>query len=139
MIPGQINRHRLWLRKRTLACGTWNVQGISGKLVEVVKEIDSLEMDIVILNETKKKGKGQELIGNYIHFWSGVPKSERAKSGVAVLIKKKWKSGIIDWKEISDRIIHITIRIYESMVDVIGVYAPNNDASCDEKRAFMMI
>lgn len=55
---------------------------------------------------------------------------------MAVLIKKKWKSGIIDWKEISDRIIHITIRIYESIVDVIGVYAPNNDASGDEKRAF---
>jgi hypothetical protein len=39
-------------------------------------------MDIAVLSETKNKGKGEELLRNYIHLWSGVPKSSRAKAGV---------------------------------------------------------
>ena len=51
-------------------------------------------MDVVVLTETKKKRAGSELLGNYVHLFSGVKKYERAKRGVSVLINKKWKGSI---------------------------------------------
>jgi len=43
-----------------------------------------MKMDMVILTETKKKGTGSEILGNYIHLFSGVKKFERAKRGVLI-------------------------------------------------------
>jgi len=40
--------------------GTWNVQGISTKRIEVFGELECLNVDIVELTETKRKGNGIE-------------------------------------------------------------------------------
>jgi len=82
------------LKKRTLKFGTWNVQGCRNKLEEIIGEINIMKMDVVVLTETKKKGTGSETLGNYIQLFSGVKKYERAKTGVSVLINKKWKGPI---------------------------------------------
>jgi hypothetical protein len=58
---------------------------------EIIREVSTIKMDVVVLIKTKKKGAGTETLGNYIHFFSGVKKYERAKRGVLVLINKKWK------------------------------------------------
>ncbi|KAJ4439889.1 hypothetical protein ANN_08018 [Periplaneta americana] len=93
-------------------------------------------MDIVVLTETKKKGQGQEVIGDYIHIWTGVDKTSRAKSGVSVLIKKKWKREVVSWKEINERIIRITMSMFGVKLEIIGVYGPNDDDTVDNKRDF---
>ena len=59
--------------------GTWNIQGMRTKETEVMREIDKMNMDIVVLSETKKKSKGIEKKGNYMHIFSGIPKEERAR------------------------------------------------------------
>ena len=53
-----------------------------------------MEMDVVVLKETKKKGTGNKTLGNYIHIFSWLKKYESAKRGVSVLINKKWNSSI---------------------------------------------
>jgi len=70
------------LRKRTIRLGTLNVQGIRNKTGEIIKGLDELKQDITILTETKKKGSGVEMLGPYLHFYSGVSKEKRAKRGV---------------------------------------------------------
>ena len=70
---------------------TWNVQGCRNKMEEIIREINIMKMDVVVLTETKKKGTGSETLGNYIHLFSGVNKYERAKRGLSILINKKWK------------------------------------------------
>ena len=55
---------------------------------EIIREIDIMKMDVVVLRETKKKGTGSETPGNYIQLFSGVKIYERAKRGVTVLIKR---------------------------------------------------
>lgn len=102
----------------------------------MVKAVESLGMDIVVLTETKKKGQGQEVIGDYIHIWTGVDKTSRAKSGVSVLIKKKWKREVVSWKEINERIIRITMSMFGVKLEIIGVYGPNDDDTVDNKRDF---
>jgi hypothetical protein len=50
--------------------------------------LEELKQDITILTETKKKGNGVEILGPYLHFYSGVPKEKRARRGVSILVKK---------------------------------------------------
>jgi hypothetical protein len=64
---------------------------------EIVKEMEQLGIDIASIMEIKKKGSGSEITGNYLHFYSGVPKENRAKRGVSLLIHKKWKYNITNW------------------------------------------
>ncbi|KAK4873279.1 hypothetical protein RN001_015308 [Aquatica leii] len=42
--------------------GTWNVQGIATKKNEVFKELVRFNLDIIALSETKKKGKGYDIV-----------------------------------------------------------------------------
>jgi len=49
--------------------GAWNAQGCRNKMDEIIREINIMEMDVVVLTETKKKGTGNETLGNlYTHF-----------------------------------------------------------------------
>ena len=82
-----LRRHKL--RKRTMRLGTLNVQGIRNKTGEIIKGLEELSQDIMILTETKKKGNGVETLGPYLHFYSGFPKEKRAKTGVSILVKKR--------------------------------------------------
>lgn len=95
---------RTWKRKRTLQIGTWNVQSLSNKKAEVFAEIEKSKLDIVVLTETKVKGNGQEMIGNLVHIWSGVDKSERARAGVSIVIRGKHKRCVSFYDMVSERI-----------------------------------
>ena len=134
--PDRPNLRRQQLRKRMLKIGTWNIQGLGTKQKEVIGEIQEMNMDIVILTETKKKGKGEERLGNYIQFWSGVEKHVRAKSGVAILIKNKWIRKVTDVEYIDDRIMKVVINIFGQIIVIFGVYAINDDATIDIKESF---
>ena len=81
-----LRRHKL--RKRIIRLGTLNVQGIRNKTGEIIKGLEELKEDITILTETKKKGNGLEILGPYLHFYSGVPKEKRAKQEVSILVKR---------------------------------------------------
>jgi exonuclease III len=94
---------RLKLRNRTLKFRSWNVQGCRNKMEEIIREVSTMKMDVIVLTETKKKGAKSETLGNYIHLFSGVKKYKRAKRGVSDLINKKWKSSIKNWESIDER------------------------------------
>ena len=71
--------------------GTWKVQGIRGKMEEITSELGKLKMDVIGLTGTKRKGTGSEILGGYVHLYSGVSRDRRAERGVSILIKKKFK------------------------------------------------
>jgi exonuclease III len=71
--------------------GTWNVRSIRNKISEVTKELLEMKVDVAAITESKKKEVGNRIIGEYLHFWPGVDKSKRAKSGVSLFIKTKYK------------------------------------------------
>lgn len=66
---------------------TWNMQGISDKMKEVSEQLEKYHIDFVALTETKKKGNSYEDLGEYIVFFSDVPKANRAQAGVAIAIQ----------------------------------------------------
>lgn len=89
---------------------------------EIVGEAETLKVNIMVLTETKKKGTGVERIGNYIHCYSGVPKEERARRKMSILIHKKLKQNIINWDPISENIIKIDLNSMQTKIAVFGIY-----------------
>ena len=124
------------MSKRTLIFGTWNVQGISNKLTEVVSEIEKNQIDIAVVTETKKKGHGSENLGCYDMFYSGVSKDQRAQQGVAILVRKGLRKSITSWEAVSPRIIKINLTLHSHKVTLIGVYGVNDDAQIAVKDQF---
>jgi len=122
--------------KRIMRIGTWNVQGISTKELEVFREINKHNIDIAALTETKRKGKGTEEKYGYIHVYSGVPKEERARSGVSLAIKSKYKKSIKTWHQVSDRILQVNMECKGHPCVIIAAYGPNNDSVITEKEKF---
>jgi hypothetical protein len=57
-------------------------------------------------------------------IYSGVEKSQRAQSGVSILLKDSWKNRIISYSRVSDRIITLRLRRARDNLTIIGVYAP---------------
>ncbi|XP_057663198.1 uncharacterized protein LOC130898146 [Diorhabda carinulata] len=113
--------------------GTWNVQGLSTKINEVLREIRQLNMDIVVLTETKKKGQDSENLGHYDHFYSGISKDKRAQKGVSILIKKSLRKYVSSWEAVNQRIIKINIAICGNKTTVIGTYGINEDDTVNNK------
>lgn len=92
-------------RKRISNFGTWNVQGLSRKINEVMLELDKQQIQVAAITETKKKGQGSENLGKYDHYYSGVPKEKGAQQGVSIMIAKTLRNYITSWQPISERII----------------------------------
>jgi exonuclease III len=117
-----------------LNIGCWNVQGLSNKTDTIPLEVEKYNLDIIALSETKKKGCGEEVLGYYLHLWSGVEKGSRARAGVSILIHTKWKSKMINWRFIGERILLVELVTYGRVV--IGAYAPTNDTASVGKDTF---
>ncbi|KAL3274300.1 hypothetical protein HHI36_015705 [Cryptolaemus montrouzieri] len=73
------------------------------------------------------KGRSNEEIGDYIHFYSGVGKGLRAKRGVSIAIHKNLKEGINRWEEIDEQIIMLEINKNGQNIVIVGVSVPSNE------------
>lgn len=135
---GRIQRQRLKQRKLTMIYGTWNVQGLSNKLQEAMEAVKSVRGNIVCLTEIKRKGKGCTImLAGYVLAWSGVDKSERAKAGVAILLRKHLTKSIQDIQYINERCLRIDLRIFGRDITILAVYAPTDDSSAHVKDEFL--
>ena len=110
-------------------------QGIRNKTGEIVKSLGELKQDITILTETKKKGNGVEVLGPYLHFYSGVPKLKRAKRGVSISVKKRYKGNITTWEAVNEN-IKLHMNIFGKKLCVLGIYARSDDENVLIKEDF---
>jgi hypothetical protein len=89
--------------------------------------LEELKQDITILTETKKKGTGVEILGPYLHFYSGVPKEKRAKKGVPILLKKRHKRYITNCEAINENMIKLHMNLFGKKLCILGIYAISDD------------
>lgn len=68
---------------------TWNIQAIARKEFEIFKDINRLNLDIVVLTENKGKGQDTEKKDGYKNIYSSVPKEQRVHC-YKNLIQKKY-------------------------------------------------
>ena len=117
--------------------GTLNVQGIRNKTGEIIKGLEKMKQDITILTEMKKKGNGVEILGPYLHFYSGVSKEERAKRGVSILVKKRYKSYITTSEAVNENMIKLHMNLFGKKLCILGIYAINDIENAVVKEDFL--
>ena len=66
--------------------------------------------DVCALNETKLKWKGEVMFGEVVGRVSGVERG-RARVGVALLLSGWLLRFVVEWKEVSSRIIWVRVQI----------------------------
>ena len=70
----------------------------------------------------KKKGNRIEILGPYLRFYSGVPKEKRAKRGVSILVKKRYKRYIMTWEAVNEN-IKLHMNLFGKKLCTLGIYA----------------
>ena len=117
--------------------GTWNVRSLTGKENELIGELENIDIDILGITETKKKGKGEIMTeGGHIMMYSGVDLNYRAKEGVGCIVNKDNIRHIRKWYGISERILKVELEIDEKDTTVIVAYGPNEDETVAKKDKF---
>ncbi|KFM58790.1 Craniofacial development protein 2, partial [Stegodyphus mimosarum] len=120
----------------TLSFGTWNVRGLSTKMEKVYCELEEHKKDIVVITETKRKGKGSENIGNYIHFFSGVEENDRSRAGISIMMKEMYYKYMTSWEAIDERLIKLELMLGKKHLAIIGVYGIDDSARKDTKEVY---
>ena len=98
---------------RTLVVESLNVRGcssIESKRCEIGCMFGRRGMDVLALCETKMKGKGEVAFGEVTGKVSGV-KRGRAREGVALLLSEWMGNKVVEWKEVSSRLMWVRVRM----------------------------
>ena len=99
-------------------------------------EVHRLRLDLCAISKVKNKGNETTKYNNYILIYSGKERNERAKSGVGLLIHKKYEQHITNIAYINDRLIHATLEIQKKQIDIVSVYAPDISKPKVEREEF---
>ena len=124
------------MRNGMTRIGTWNVRSLAGKEVELNDEMKKLNIKMLGITETKKKGVGIQKLDGSTLIYSGVDKKERAKAGVAMIIADELFEQA-DYNFINERLIEVNVELKDKNIKVITAYGPNEDASKEEKEDFL--
>ena len=62
------------------------------------------------LSETKPKGKGEVMLGEVVGRVSGVAVG-KAREGVALLLSGRLMRCVVEWKEVSSRLMWVKVKI----------------------------
>lgn len=111
-----------------------NVRGLgsSGKSTKIIQELDHLNCDVTLLQEThvscKKEAQAFQKLWKGKGFWSfGTGKS----AGVAVLFSLGFSGKIIRFLTDSDRrILSLLIDFHNLKFNVVNIYSPNTASDC---------
>ena len=92
-------------------------------------------MDVLALCETKMKGKGEVAFGDVTGRVSGVERG-RAREGVALLLSEWMENKVVEWKEVSSRLMWVRVRMGRECWAFVSVYGPGCERSEEERDEF---
>ena len=121
---------------RTLVLGSLNVRGcssIESKRCEIGYMFGRRETDVLVLCDTKMKGKGEVAASV-----SGVERG-RAREGVALLLSEWMGNKVVEWKEVSSRLMWVRVRMGRECWAFVSAYGPGCERSEEERDEFGMI
>lgn len=73
---------------------------------------------------------------NYILFYSGKSKNQRAHAGVGLLIHGKFENHIDNVEYVDHNIMYVTLKFNSERIHVISVYAPDINKPREEREYF---
>ncbi|CAK1588972.1 unnamed protein product, partial [Parnassius mnemosyne] len=117
-------RGEKWIAEARLA--TLNVCGaMNDKMDEVCEMMNDRGIDMLCVNETKRKGRDVTAHGIYTAYWSGVDETERACQGVGVILSERMGQCVKEYECVSPRLLWIRMKVGLKKLFVLGVYAPD--------------
>ena len=144
LLPVYIPKKRIGIRgsgsfpTSTLRFGSFNVRGCGtdeSKREETGSMFVRRKMDVLALSETKLRGKGECKFGSVIGRFSGV-KRGRGREGVAILVSEEIGKRVVEWKEVSSRIMWMKVKLGKEMWVFVSAYGPGSEKSIEEREAF---
>ena len=85
--------------------------------------------------ETKMKGKGEVAFGEVTGRVSGVERG-RAREGVALLLSEWMENKVVEWKEVSSRLMWVRVRMGRECWVFVSAYGPGCERSEEERDEF---
>jgi len=125
---------------QTLVIGSLNVRGCGSRATEWKrKEIEKMmvkrKMDVLAMSETKLKGKGELVFGCMCGRRSGVT-GGHAREGVAVLLSERLREKVVEWKELSSRLMWVCVKWGVETWMFVSAYGPGTERSVEEREEF---
>lgn len=103
---------------------------------EVCLIMEEKKLDVLCVNETKRKGKGVSEHGPFKALWSGVAENDHASMGVGLLLSERMIECMTEYECVSPRLLWVRLKVGLLRIRVIGVYAPDISKSATEKEEF---
>ena len=122
---------------RTLVVGCLNVHGcstIESKRCEIGCMFGRRGMDVLALCKTKMKGK-EVAFGEVTGRVSGVEKG-RAREGVALLLSEWMVNKVVEWKEVSSRLMWVRGRMGRECWAFVSAHGQGCERSEEERDEF---
>ncbi|XP_061176934.1 craniofacial development protein 2-like [Saccostrea echinata] len=124
--------------KEVCRVGSWNVRTLyqTGKLAQVLKEMDRYNIQILGTCETRWTGNGtRKLATGHQILYSG-RKDEQHSSGVGLILSRKLGKCMLGWKPYSDRLLSARFHSKFAKLTVVVCYSPTEDKDEEEKDSF---
>ncbi|XP_055997865.1 craniofacial development protein 2-like [Ostrea edulis] len=124
--------------KITRRVGCWNVWTLyqTGKLAQVVREMEYYKIELLGVSEARWTGSGsKQLVSGHQILYSGRTDDHHSK-GVAIITTKEVHRSLLEWKPVSERIITARYNSVFAKLTAVVCYAPTDDAEDEEKISF---
>ena len=105
------------------------------KRCEIGDMFQRRKMDVLALNETKMKGKGEIVFGVVTGRVSGVERG-RAREGVALVLSEWMLSRVVEGKEVSSRLMWVRVRLGKECWVFVSAYGPGCEKKEEERNEF---
>ena len=121
--PATECKPRLDTRRKSMKIATWNVRTLyqEGKIENVIKEMDRMNLNIVGLAETRWTGAAVAKVDNKVFIFSGGSTHER---GVGILFDESIEKSLKSWCPVSDRVVVAKFAGKPLDMGIVQVYAP---------------
>ena len=93
------------------------------------------KLGVLALSETKMRGKGEVVFGGVGGRSSGV-ENGRAKEGVALLVSEEVRGCVVEWREVSTRLMWVRLKFGQESWVIVSAYGPGRERDDNEREQF---
>ena len=114
--------------------GTLNIGTMTGRGRELADMMEQRNVDLLCLQETKWKwSKARNVGGGCKLFYNG---ADGRKNGLGIVVREELAESILGVKRVSDRLMAMKLKVKGSILNIVGVYAPQVNNTMEEKNDF---
>ena len=104
---------------------------MTGRGRELADMMEQRNVDILCLQETKRKGsKATNIGGGCKLFYNG---ADGRRKGIGIVVRDELAESVLEMKRVSDRLMAMKMKVKGSILNIVSVYAPQVNNSMEEK------